>query len=138
MGNAAALLGSAASTWIRRTGVNGSLLIGLVSTALGTAAIGPLAGMTVAVAFALVVSGIGAGILQTVGTAVATELVHPEERGDVIASVGLFRAGALFAAPAGMAGIVLLAPISIAFLIVGGLVMLPALSLRFGDQKLGD
>ena len=131
MGNAAALLGSAVSTWIRRAGVNGSLLIGIVSTAVGTAAIGPLAGVTVAVALALVISGIGAGVLQTVGPAVATELVHPEERGDVIASVGLFRAGALFAAPAGMAGIVLLAPISVAFLIVGGLVMLPALSLKF-------
>ena len=130
IGNAASLLGSAMSGWVRRVGVNGSLLIGIVSTGLGTAAIGPLAGFAMAVTSALVISGFGAGVLQTIGPSVATELVHAEERGDAIASVGLFRAAALFAAPAGMAGIVLIAPISVAFVVVGGLVMLPALALR--------
>ena len=130
IGNAASLLGSAMSGWVRRVGINGSLLIGIVSTGLGTAAIGPLAGFAMAVTSALVISGFGAGVLQTIGPSVATELVHAEERGDAIASVGLFRAAALFAAPAGMAGIVLIAPISVAFVVVGGLVMLPALALR--------
>ena len=128
--NAATLVGSAISGWVRRAGINGSLLIGTLATGLGTAVIGILAGFTVAIALALIVSGIGAGILQTVGPAVATELVHPEERGDIIASVGLFRAAALFAAPAGMAGIVLVAPISAAFVVAGALVMLPIVSLR--------
>ena len=128
--NAATLVGSAISGWVRRAGINGSLLIGTLTTGVGTAVIGILADFTVAVALALFISGIGAGILQTVGPAVATELVHPEERGDIIASVGLFRAAALFAAPAGMAGIVLVAPMSAAFVVAGALVMLPIISLR--------
>jgi Sugar phosphate permease len=129
-GNGACLLGTAVSGWVKRFGTNGSLLIGIVCTGAGTAAIGPTASLTIAVAIALVISGIGAGVLQTVGPAVAAEVVHPQEQGDVIASVGLFRAAALFAAPAGMAGMVLIAPLSVAFVVVGGLVMLPALSLR--------
>jgi hypothetical protein len=57
-----------------------------------------------AAAALLAVSGLGAGALQTVGPAIATDSVHPEERGEAIAAAGTFRAAALFAAPLAVAG----------------------------------
>ena len=128
--NAAALLGSGLAGWVRRLGIRRSLLIGIVATGIGSAAFGALADQPVAAAAALIVSGLGAGLLQTIGPATATEAVHPEERGDAIASVGLFRASALFVAPLGMAGMVLSAPVSVAFVVAGALVSLPLLLAR--------
>lgn len=123
--NATALLGSGLAIKVRHAGIRASLIIGVVATGLGTAALGPLASVPVAAAVALAVSGIGAGLLQTIGPAIATEVVHPEERGDVIASVGLFRAAALFVAPLGMAGMVLIVPVGVGFLFAGALSLLP-------------
>lgn len=123
--NGAALIGSGLAGWVRRAGVHGSLVIGILATGVGTAFLGAVAGSMIAAACALAISGFGAGLLQTIGPATATEAVHPEERGDAIASVGLFRASALFGAPLGMAGMVLIAPVSVAFLVVGALVSVP-------------
>lgn len=125
--NAMALLGSGIAPLVRRAGVHASLAIGVLATGIGTGALGPLAGFTILAGAALAVSGLGAGVLQTIGPAVATELVHPQERGDVIASVGLFRAGALFVTPLGMAGLVLAIPVGAAFIAVGALSLLPVL-----------
>ncbi len=92
--NATVLVGSTASGWVRRRGgVRASLVIGMIATGLGLAAVGPFAGLTAPpVAIALAISGIGAGVLQTVGPAIAAEKVHPEERGDALALTGTFRA----------------------------------------------
>ena len=125
VGNGALFLGSGLARYVHRTGIRGSLILGVAATGLGTAALGPLAGLAVAAACALAVSGLGAGALQTVGPAIATEAVHPDEQGDAITSVGLSRAAALFVAPMGMAGMVLVFPVGVAFVVAGALVTLP-------------
>ncbi|MDQ1622316.1 MAG: hypothetical protein QOH19_734 [Actinomycetota bacterium] len=126
--NAAVLLGSAASGWIRSKGIRPSLVIGVLTTGLGLAAAGPLAPLAVAAGVALAVSGIGAGVLQTVGPAIAADYVHPEERGDALALTGTYRAVALFLAPFGMAGLVTVAPVTAALLTAGLLITAPAAS----------
>lgn len=123
--NAAVLVGSASASWLRRRGNRMSLLTGLLATGAGLAAAGPLAGAAVAAAVALVVSGIGAGILQTVGPAIAADEVHPEERGDALALTGTVRASALFLTPFVMALLVSVVPVAGALVTAGVLVTLP-------------
>lgn len=124
--NAAVLLGSAAGGWIHSKGIKPSLVVGVLTTGVGLAAAGPLAPLAVAAAAALALSGIGAGILQTVGPAIAAEHVHPEERGDALALTGTYRAVALFVAPFGMAGLVTLAPVAAAVVTAGLFITAPA------------
>lgn len=124
--NAFVLAGSTFGGWVHNRGIRTSLVGGVVATGLGLAAVGPFAALTAPVAIALAVSGIGAGILQTVGPAIAAEKVHPEERGDALALTGTFRATALFLAPMGMAGLVTLVPVTAALLAAGLLITAPA------------
>jgi MFS family permease len=122
LANAAQLGGSAVVGRLRDKGMAVSLLVGMLVAGLGTAAAGPAAGSVVLAALALVVSGLGAGALQTVGPAVAAEAVHREERGLAIASTGTFRSAALLVTPLAAAGIVAVAPVSVA-LAVGGVII---------------
>lgn len=124
--NATILAGSALGGWMRSKGVRASLVTGVCATGLGLAAVGPLAGLSAPVAVALAVSGAGAGILQTVGPAIAAEKVHPEERGDALALAGTFRATALFLSPVCMSGLVILVPVTAALLVSGLLTTIPA------------
>ncbi|AUI53768.1 MFS transporter (plasmid) [Arthrobacter crystallopoietes] len=124
--NATVLAGSAASGWVRAKGIRASLSMGVLAAGLGLAAAGFFAGWAVAAAAALALSGIGAGILQTVGPAIAAETVHPEERGDALAVTGTFRASALFLVPVGMAGLVTVVPATPALLAAGLLLAAPA------------
>lgn len=125
--NGAALLGSALSTMARRVGIRFSLVFGVLTAGAGLAAVGLLSEFVLITGAVLALSGIGAGILQTVGPALASESVHPEEKGEAIASTGTFRASALFVAPAGTAGLVTVIPTGMAVLAVGVLIALPAL-----------
>lgn len=125
--NGAALLGSALASLARRAGIRFSLVFGVLSAGLGLAALGLLAEFSLAAAVALAISGIGAGILQTVGPAVASEAVRPDEKGEAIASTGTFRAVALFLAPVGAAGLVTVVPTGIALLITGLIIAVPAI-----------
>lgn len=124
--NAAVLAGSASASWLRKRGNRISLATGLLATGAGLAAAGPLAGAAVAAAAALAVSGVGAGILQTVGPAIAADEVHPEERGDALALTGTVRASALFLTPFVMALLVSVVPVAAALVTAGVLMTLPA------------
>jgi MFS family permease len=124
--NATVLAGSAAGGWVRAKGIRASLSMGVLAAGLGLAAAGFFAGWAAAAAAALALSGIGAGILQTVGPAIAAELVHPEERGDALAVTGTFRASVLFLAPFGMAALVTVIPVTAALLAAGLLIAAPA------------
>jgi hypothetical protein len=64
------------------------------------------------------------------GLAVASDAVHPEERGEAIAVSGTFRAGALFAAPLAVAGLVVVLPLAPAVALVGAAMTVPAVALR--------
>ncbi len=119
--NVAQLVASGAVGRLRPRAMVPAFAAGALMCGLGTAAIGFVAGRPVLAGVALAVSGLGAGLLQTVGPAIATEAVDPQERGDVIAATGTFRAGALLVAPLGAAGVALVAPVSLA-LVLGGLI----------------
>lgn len=77
---------------------------------------------------ALVASGLGMGALQTLGPAAAAEAVAPNERGDAMAAVGLYRAGASFAAPLGVAALVLVLPLGWALAVAGAAIAAPAIT----------
>ena len=126
LANGSMLVGNAASSWIRVRGIRASFAAGLLCTGLGLAATAPLATFTVAAAVALATSGLGAGILQTVGPAIAADTVGPEERGDALALTGTYRAVALFLAPVGMAGMLAIAPLAPSLILAGFLISSPA------------
>jgi MFS family permease len=133
--NAAQLGGSAVVGRLRARGLAVSLVVGTLVAGLGTAAVGPAAGSALLAAAALVVSGLGAGALQTVGPAVAAEAVHREERGLAIASTGTFRSAALLVTPLAAAGIVAFAPVSVALAAGGVIIAAPIpMSLRLLRQ----
>lgn len=136
--NTTVLAGSACGGWVHRKGVRTSLVTGVVATGLGVAAVGPLAGLTFLAAASLAVSGIGAGILQTVGPAIAAEKVRPEERGDALAVTGTFRAAALMLTPVAVAGAVALAPVTAVLLAAGLLITAPAATKWRSDNEPSD
>jgi MFS family permease len=126
LANGAQLAGSAAAGRLRGRGLVLSLVVGALAAGLATAAVGLLAGQAVLAGVVLAVSGLGAGVLQTSGPAIAAEAVHREERGLVIAASGTFRAAALLTAPLAAAGVVTVAPVSVALAVGGLLIALPA------------
>lgn len=118
----AVVVGRVRERWVRRSLVLGCLLAGL---ALGLFV--PLAPLAWAAGIALALSGLGAGALQTVGPAVATDAVHAEERGEAIAATGTFRAAALLGAPLAVAGTLAVAPLGAAMAGAGLAIAAPAL-----------
>lgn len=119
------LVGRVSGPWIRRVYVLGTVAAG-GATALVTLGAGSwwMAGALLAI------SGLGAGALQTVGPAIATDAVHPEERGEAIAAAGAFRAAALFGAPLAVAGAVAVIPLAAAMGIAGALIAATAYMVR--------
>jgi MFS family permease len=128
--NAASVVGAGSVGRVTRDGAWMAFAAGTVASGLGTAAVAAVAGSVPLAAVALALSGLGAGALQTIGPAVATEAVHPQERGEAIAVTGTFRAGALFAAPLGVAGLILAVPLTAAMALAGTLIALPVLAVR--------
>ncbi len=123
--NAAQLAGSAGVARLGTRGLARSLVAGAVAAGVGVGLVGFVAGSPVVAGLALALSGLGAGALQTAGPAVAAEAVHPEERGAVMAASGTFRAAALLAAPLAAAGLVAVAPVSVALAVGGALIVVP-------------
>jgi MFS family permease len=134
--NGAQLAGSGVVGRLGSRALAVSLVVGSLAAGAGIAAVGPAAGSVVLAGLALVVSGLGAGALQTAGPAVAAEAVHREERGEAIAAAGTFRAAALLVAPLGAAGIVTVAPVALALALGGVLIAAPAaVSARLARQS---
>jgi MFS family permease len=124
--NAAQLAGSAGVARLGTRSLTRSLVVGAVAAGVGVGVVGFVAGSPVLAGLALAVSGLGAGVLQTAGPAVAAESVHPQERGAVMAASGTFRAAALLASPLAAAGLVAVAPVSVALAVGGVLIAVPA------------
>lgn len=125
--NASTLVGSALSPSLRNLGMKVVRPLSVVCTGLGIALVGMDPGTFWVSALFLGLSGLGAGVLQTIGPALTTEGVHVEERGDAIAIAGTFRAVALFLAPLMVSGAVLILPAGIALAAAGVLMSVPAL-----------
>lgn len=124
--NAASILGA----WLVRhlddeVAIGRTLLVGTPVTGLAVATVGWLASSAALVALALVVSGVAAGALQTLGPAQAADAVHEQERGDAIAATGTFRAASLFLTPLATAALVVAVPVAGAMAVTGLLVALP-------------
>lgn len=120
--NGASVVGSVLVGRVRDGWMVRSFLLGSLATGAAIGLVAPVAGTWWAAAALLAVSGLGAGALQTVGPALATDSVHPDERGDAIAAAGTFRAAALFAAPLAVAGAVALIPVGVAMGLAGALI----------------
>lgn len=127
--NAASVLGAVLTGRLPRRWTVGAVLLGMLVTGAGLAAAAVTAAWPVLSTLALAVSGVGAGVLQTVGPAAAAESVGPEERGDAIAAAGTFRAAALLFTPLLVAGLLSVVTLAPAMAIAGGTVALPVLAL---------
>ncbi len=128
--NGAALTGAAVVGRLRRDQLVACYAGAAVAAGVGIAVVAIVASSPWLASVALAASGLGAGALQTVGPAIATEAVHPEERGEAIAVAGTFRAGALLVAPLAVAGMLSVIPLALAMGAAGALITLPALSAR--------
>lgn len=124
--NAAQLVGSAGVTRLGGAGLlGGSLVAGTLAAGIGVSVVGFVADNPWLAGGTLAVSGVGAGVLETAGPAVAVENVHPQERGAVMAASGTFRAAALLISPLAAAGLVSVAPVWVALAVGGGLIIAP-------------
>jgi predicted MFS family arabinose efflux permease len=128
--NAAALVGAVIAARVRQSWTTRVVLWGIVVTGVTAGLTAALAGSLLLSAVVLAISGVSAGVLQVLGLAVASDAVHPEERGEAIAVSGTFRAGALFAAPLAVAGLVVVLPLASAVAVVGAAMTVPAVALR--------
>ncbi len=128
--NGAALAGAGIVGRVRERGTRWAFVVGTLAAGIGTALAVAMADNLVLAALVLALSGLGAGALQTVGPAIATDSVHPEERGEAIAAAGTFRAAALFAAPLAVSGLVGFIALAPAMALVGAAMTVPALALR--------
>lgn len=125
--NAAATIGALLAGRVSGAWVARSLSVGALAAGLAMCVLVPVADLAVVAAIVLAVSGLGAGALQTVGPAVATDAVHAEERGEAIAAAGAFRAAALFGSPLVVALAITTLPLAVAMAGVGALIAAPGL-----------
>jgi MFS family permease len=128
--NGAMLLGSGVSGRIRHGWLAACYAGATLATGVSIVVVGLAADAPAVVVVALVASGLGAGGLQTIGPAIASDAVDPEERGDAIAVSGTFRAAALFLAPLIVAGLVTVLPVGAAMSAAGAAMLAPALASR--------
>ena len=136
LANLAALAGSAVARPVRRTGVRLSAVLGAALAVGGVALMAFMTPHLVLAGAFLFISGVGAGILQTLGPALATEAVGLEERGRAIASVGTFRAISLLVTPMGIGALIFLVPsAAVATAIVAVAVGIPAMATRDGTRR---
>jgi MFS family permease len=126
--NGASVAGAALIGRLGNRGMVRSFATATVATGVGTALIGMVASIAPLGAAVLLVSGLGAGTLQSLGPGIATDAVHPDERGDAIAVAGTYRAGALFVSPLAVGASLAVVPMAAAIAVVGGLIALPALA----------
>lgn len=103
--NAASIAGTGVAGRISVARLRPYLVAGISTTGVGIALFGVFAGQVAVGAAALAVSGLAAGLLQTAGPALASEVVGPDERGEALATAGTYRAAALLLAPLGVAGL---------------------------------
>jgi MFS family permease len=130
LANLAALAGSAVAGPVRRAGVRVSAALGTVLAVAGIASMAFLTPHLVLAGVFLFISGVGAGILQTLGPALATEAVGLEERGRAIASIGTYRAVSLLVTPMGIGALIFIGPsAALATAIVAVAVGIPAMSM---------
>ncbi|MBX3030214.1 MAG: MFS transporter [Chloroflexi bacterium] len=117
LANLAALAGSGMLIRITPTRSRELVEAAVVMSCVSLAIIPFVAGEAVAVGILMAVGGAGSGILTTLGPSLANDAVAPNERGDAIAATGTFRAAALLATPAGVAGALSIVTLPVALVV---------------------
>jgi MFS family permease len=107
-----------------------AMVTGCLAAAVGLGLAGLAAGSSPAVAVCLAVSGLGAGVLQILGSSLAAESVHPQERGAAIALTGTVRAGTMMVSPLVVAGLVQVVSVAAALAVAGALISASSVALR--------
>nr|WP_205683941.1 MFS transporter [Cryobacterium aureum] len=131
LANLAALAGSILARGARRAGVRLASVLGTVLALGGIAAMALLLPNLVLAGAFLFISGVGSGILQTLGPALAAEAVGREERGRSIASIGTFRAFSLLVTPMSIMALIFVLPsAAVATAIVAIAVGIPGMAMR--------
>lgn len=128
--NAAAVV---AAVFVRRLSASSTRRIyiaSMLTAALGLSALGPASAVVALAAAALAVSGLGAGMLQTLGPATAASSVDADDKGDAMAAYGAMRTTAMFAAPLITSAGVAVLPVPVALAAVGSLLALPVIAAR--------
>jgi MFS family permease len=128
--NASAIIGTVLINRIKPSLTAVTYVVSMLTAALGLALLGYVAGAVFVAAATLALSGVGAGVLQTLGPSLAATSVSPDEKGDAMAAYGTVRTSAMFLAPLAVAGGVLVMPIAAALAVVGGALAVPALGVR--------
>lgn len=130
LANVASLVGTGLAARLRGRWTTPAVVVSIVVTGLATAVTAVVAADVALSALVLGASGLATGVLQVLGLSIASDSVHPEERGEAIAACGTFRAAALLGAPLAVAGLVLAMPFGPAVAVVGVAIGLPAVAFR--------
>ncbi|NEK59139.1 MFS transporter [Geodermatophilus sabuli] len=128
--NGAMLVGSGFAGRVSSRWAPAVVLAGILLGGLAVALSAAVAWSTPLSVVVLAAGGSAAGVLQVLGSAVVAESVHPEERGEAVATSGTFRAIAMLAAPLAVAGLISAIPLTPALVVVGTALGLPAVVLR--------
>jgi Major Facilitator Superfamily len=123
--NGANIMASAAVALIHPDRVGGWLVVATVANGLGLALVAPAAPYAPMAAVALVVCGLGSGMLLTLGPALATEVVPDDQRAGAIAVTGASRAAGMLMAPLALAAAVTVMPLAAAMAVMGCVLSVP-------------
>ena len=126
--NGGSIAGAGVMTAVRERGQRWILPASILLAGAGIATCDFTAAVPLVAAAVAVGGGLGAGILQTVSPAVAATAVDANERGDAVVMAGSFRAGALFVAPIGTAGLLDVSSLPEALVVAGALMAVPIVS----------
>jgi MFS family permease len=116
--------------WLMRfrlSDVRAAILLGVTLVMVAIIALPVVAANPATAAFALVVGGLGYGLLTSLGPALATQSVDRAERGEVLAVAGTFRAAATLVTPAVAAGAAALMTLPFGMVIAGLAIGAPSL-----------
>lgn len=127
-GNGASIAGSGLSGFVGDRSRRLMVTVGAatVATGAGIVLLGIAGRNWLGAGILLVLSGWGAGVLQTLSPAVAAIAVDRSARPDAVGLTGAFRAGALFVAPLAVAGLLSVLGLVPALEVTGAAMALPA------------
>lgn len=125
----ASTVGGIAARGASRLPLGVVVALGVTAAGLGISLASLLAAQVVVSGAFLALSGIGAGLLQTVAPALAADSVGEHEQGRAIVTLGTFRSATLLVTPLSVSALLLLGPgVAVATGIAAAAMALPALS----------
>jgi MFS family permease len=133
LANASNIVGSVVVAAVRSGHLGRWLVAGAVANGVGLALVTPSASSVFFAGLVLVLSGLGSGVLLTLGPALATAAVGEHERASAIALTGGARAAAMLVTPLVVAAAVTTVPLGAAIGAVGVVLTIPAVIRRRGS-----